>query len=72
MSVKYILESLKTSLQTKGKEMRQIPVTRFRREIRKHIRNSESLAVTRCGKVIFVFLSVDAYNTLVKQLKNIS
>ena len=52
--------------------MRQIPVTRFRRELRKCVREGESLAITRHGIVIGVFLGVDTYNTLVKQLKNSS
>jgi hypothetical protein len=49
--------------------MKQVPITRFRREIRKWIRKEENIEITRRKKVILVFLNVGTYNTILRALE---
>ena len=50
--------------------MLKVPITRFRREIRKWTRLGESIEITRRGKVVLVFISVSTYDTLLRALEN--
>ena len=49
--------------------MKQVPITRFRREIRKWMRLGDSLEITRNDKVVLVFLSISTYDTMLRAIE---
>ena len=52
--------------------MKKVPISRFRREIRKWIRNQEAIEITSCGESLVVFIPADSYNKLLNLIKNSS
>jgi len=48
--------------------MIKVPITRLRREMRKHLRNNVPIQITRCGKAVAVLLPVEVYDNMLKML----
>ena len=49
--------------------MHEIPLRRFRRELRKWIRLNETVAITRCGVIVGYLVPIAEYDEMLEKLR---
>ncbi len=58
----------KTIVMIVNQKVTEVPLRRFRRELRKWLRLNETVAITRCGVIVAYLVPAEEYDACLAQL----